>query len=241
MLEGRAFQLVAVPVLAPLPIGWVALGFAVDDAWRRTCTSSPTLEVSFLMRRGRQGLALLASTLAIRAAAHAARRMPAGSDAVIAPCCSIGGEDHQARVIPLSATTACASSRCCTARSSRRSRPSTAAQHTDRAGGAEPRVSIAGSLPSRAASRARSALAAAAKRIQQGDYARRSTVERDDEIGELAASFNHMLDGIESREKRDPALAYEDGLTGLPNRAMFNEQLEQAVRRRARGERRSRC
>jgi len=32
VLDGRAFQLVAVPVLAPLPIGWVVMGFAVDDA-----------------------------------------------------------------------------------------------------------------------------------------------------------------------------------------------------------------
>jgi diguanylate cyclase (GGDEF)-like protein len=55
-------------------------------------------------------------------------------------------------------------------------------------------------------------------------------VEQKDEIGQLAVSFNHMLDGIVSREREILRLAYEDGLTGLPNRAMFNEQLEQAVR-----------
>ena len=39
-----------------------------------------------------------------------------------------------------------------------------------------------------------------------------------------------MLDGIVSREQEILRLAYEDGLTGLPNRAMFSEQLGQAVR-----------
>ena len=73
-------------------------------------------------------------------------------------------------------------------------------------------------------------LAEAAQRIQRGDYTRRLEVESKDEIGELAVSFNHMLDGIESRESEILRLAYEDGLTALPNRAMFNEQLEQAVR-----------
>jgi diguanylate cyclase (GGDEF)-like protein len=73
-------------------------------------------------------------------------------------------------------------------------------------------------------------LAEAAHRVQQGDYTRHVDVARRDEIGQLAVSFNHMLDGIVSREREILRLAYEDGLSGLPNRAMFNEQLEQAVR-----------
>src|SRR5207344_897461 len=49
-------------------------------------------------------------------------------------------------------------------------------------------------------------------------------------VRRLAVSFNHMMDGIVSREREILRLAYEDGLTGLPNRAMFYEQLGQAVR-----------
>ena len=78
-------------------------------------------------------------------------------------------------------------------------------------------------------------LAEAAQRVQQGDYTRHVDVENRDEIGQLAVSFNHMLDGIVSREKEILRLAYEDGLTGLPNRAMFYEQLEQAARLAKRG------
>ncbi len=78
-------------------------------------------------------------------------------------------------------------------------------------------------------------LVEAARRVQQGDYTRHVLVEHRDEIGQLAVSFNHMLDGIVSREKEILRLAYEDGLTGLPNRAMFYKQLEQAARLAKRG------
>jgi GGDEF domain-containing protein len=73
-------------------------------------------------------------------------------------------------------------------------------------------------------------LAEAARRVEQGDYAHPLEVTQKDEIGQLAVSFNHMLAGIVSREREILRLAYEDGLTALPNRAMFNEQLDQAVR-----------
>src|SRR6185436_15672447 len=56
-------------------------------------------------------------------------------------------------------------------------------------------------------------LAEAAHRIQQGDYTQHVGVEYKDEIGRLAVSFNHMLDGIVSREREILRLAYEDGLT----------------------------
>jgi len=90
---------------------------------------------------------------------------------------------------------------------------------------------VAGSLViARSITRPVHRLAEAANRVQQGDYSRHVDVEHRDEIGQLAVSFNHMLDGIVSREREILRLAYEDGLTALPNRAMFNEQLGQAVR-----------
>jgi diguanylate cyclase (GGDEF)-like protein len=73
-------------------------------------------------------------------------------------------------------------------------------------------------------------LAEAARRVEQGDYAHPLEVTQKDEIGQLAVTFNHMLNGIVTREREILRLAYEDGLTALPNRAMFQEQLEQAVR-----------
>jgi diguanylate cyclase (GGDEF)-like protein len=74
------------------------------------------------------------------------------------------------------------------------------------------------------------ALADAATRIEAGDYSVNLTLKRKDEIGRLATSFDLMRASIEERESEVLRLAYQDGLTGLPNRAMFNDRLTQAMR-----------
>ena len=56
--------------------------------------------------------------------------------------------------------------------------------------------------------------------------------EADDEIGRLATSFNMMIKAIDEREKRIVHVGLHDGLTNLPNRKLFTEQLTQALERR---------
>jgi diguanylate cyclase (GGDEF)-like protein len=75
-----------------------------------------------------------------------------------------------------------------------------------------------------------SALGFLANRIRQGDYTQPAKVERDDEIGDLASAFNHMQDGLAKREARITELAYSDQLTGLPNRTLFHDRLDQAAK-----------
>jgi diguanylate cyclase (GGDEF)-like protein len=55
-------------------------------------------------------------------------------------------------------------------------------------------------------------------------------VEGQDEIARLAASFNRMAAGIAERERRITHLAFNDTLTGLPNRALFHEHLDHLLR-----------
>lgn len=57
-------------------------------------------------------------------------------------------------------------------------------------------------------------------------------VETNDEIGRLAGSFNAMIKAIDEREKRIIHVGLHDGLTSLPNRKLFVEQLAQALARR---------
>ena len=51
-----------------------------------------------------------------------------------------------------------------------------------------------------------------------------------DELARLAESFNEMVGKIAEREQRITQLAFNDVLTGLPNRTMFHQQLEQLFR-----------
>jgi diguanylate cyclase (GGDEF)-like protein len=62
-------------------------------------------------------------------------------------------------------------------------------------------------------------------------------VETQDEIGLLAGSFNAMVAAIEERERQIIHVGLHDGLTGLPNRKLFSEQLASTLARRRAGER----
>src|SRR5258706_8866532 len=53
LLKGRLYQLVLVPVLAPLPIAWVAVGVNVDDALARDLNRVTDMQVSFVSRQSR--------------------------------------------------------------------------------------------------------------------------------------------------------------------------------------------
>ena len=69
----------------------------------------------------------------------------------------------------------------------------------------------------------------AAGRLASGEHVK-VQVRGDDELARLAATFNEMSGKIEEREKRITQLAFNDVLTGLPNRTMFQQQLEHLYR-----------
>ncbi len=73
------------------------------------------------------------------------------------------------------------------------------------------------------------------------DYSKRVPSFNTDEIDQLAKCFNEMLSEIEQRDedlldrqKQLHHMANFDSLTGLPNRVLFNDRLEQALRHAAR-------
>jgi len=74
-----------------------------------------------------------------------------------------------------------------------------------------------------------SLLDAAAGKLADGQLAS-VPVSSQDELGRLAATFNRMSSDIVEREKRITQLAFNDLLTGLPNRANFNQHLDHQLR-----------
>ena len=234
VLDGALYQTVVVPVLGPLPIAWLVVGFSIDDKFVRNLQSLTALNVSFLSSRPDNQWQLLASTLSRDTSAALPRSLSGlhntKSDGIAS--LHMGDEDyitltselktqggtHVVAILQQSLQQALEPLR-------RLQRfllfmigvsliAMLAASHKIARNIAKP-ISVLGSL---------------ASRIQQGDYSQSAPADRDDEIGELASAFNHMKDGLATREARITELAYRDQLTGLPNRTLFHDRLEQAAK-----------
>jgi len=80
------------------------------------------------------------------------------------------------------------------------------------------------------------ALDRAARKLERGKFDP-VDVTTSDEIGRLAGTFNQMIAGIAERERRITHLAFNDVLTDLPNRALLREQLDFQLRQAAGRER----
>jgi diguanylate cyclase (GGDEF)-like protein len=69
----------------------------------------------------------------------------------------------------------------------------------------------------------------ATRQVREGNLRVELDVASDDEIGDLARAFREMGEGLHASQEQIRFHAYHDNLTGLPNRFMFRQQLEQAV------------
>lgn len=231
LIDGGAYQIVLVPVLAPVPIAWVAMGFVVDDALASELRQLTTLEVSFLELRAAGQWRLLASTLDSSAKQSLLQGLADLNSTLSKRELDTGTEVQRIRVFKLeqhgntvvlavlqrSLTEAFAAF-------------STLQSTLLMLGLAGLVVSILFSAAiALGITRPLSTLATAATRMQKGDYSETVALRRDDEIGVLASSLDKMRTGIAEREQEILRLAYQDTLTALPNRALFNERLLQAI------------
>ena len=62
LINGQLYQLVVVPVMAPMPVAWVAIGFAVNDALAQDFKGLTRLQVSFLSRQSRESWRIQGTT-----------------------------------------------------------------------------------------------------------------------------------------------------------------------------------
>ena len=240
VLNGALYQMVVVPVLGPLPIAWLVVGFSIDDKFARNLQSLTALNVSFLARNkmGSQWQ-LLATTLSSGSSGTLPHRLPSLPDTKSTETTSTGivtlhmgdedymtltsgletqGDTHIIAVLQQSLQQALEPLRRLQAFLLFLSGISLIAM-------------LAASYKiARSITKPISELGSLAVRIQQGDYSQHATVDRQDEIGELASAFNHMENGLATREARITELAYRDQLTGLPNRTLFHDRLEQAAK-----------
>ena len=91
-----------------------------------------------------------------------------------------------------------------------------------------------GLLFSRRMSRPLREIAAAAKDIAAGNWARQVPVGGSAEATTMAAAFNDMTASLRLAQERLLHDAFHDHLTQLPNRALFMDRLQRAITRRTR-------
>jgi diguanylate cyclase (GGDEF)-like protein len=229
MLDQRLLQLVAVPVQAPLTIGWIVIGFSVDQPLATELRTLTGLQVSFGIEQEGQWN-ILASTLDPEQSLALASRLPPYTQALVTRVLAMP-EQHQLRVVPLgdNGTQHIVAVL---------QRPIDDAMGSFRNLSAKLVVlglfslalSITGSvLIAVGITRPIDALLETVKRIRRGDYSMPIAIHRGDEIGILAQGLDHMRAGIAEREQRILKLAYEDTLTQLPNRSQFGERLQREI------------
>lgn len=214
------YQLVVAPVLAPVEVGWVVFALPVGPADMRGLERLSAVKLSAeVVRRSEVGW-----TQGDGALSNLPERRAAPAD--------LPGGRAFALVVPLpGADKASEAALLLSYRLSDAMAPFRLLRLTMvLAGLVGLGLVILGSMRlARSIARPIAALSRAARAVENGEYPA-VPVAGDDEIGNLAASFNAMARGISEREDRISHLALHDALTGLPNRVLFREQTEAALR-----------
>jgi diguanylate cyclase (GGDEF)-like protein len=228
MIGGEAHQLAAVPVRPAAPLAWVVVGVRLEERFVADLAALAGLDVSLATWDGAQGWRLLASTRAAdeRAALVAALPAQGPGEASVE-----GGGAIESRAVALGRSEGAVVAAVLQRSLKAAAAPFDGLRRTLLALTVLGLVlSLAGAaLMARRITGPLGTLVQAARKVEAGDYGHRAAVAPGDEIGELAAAFNRMCDGIAERERRIAELAYADPLTGLPNRALFNDRIGQAV------------
>jgi diguanylate cyclase (GGDEF)-like protein len=221
--DDKPYQFVIVPIRAPQTIAWLCAGFEIDEtalAEVRSLTSG--LEVSLW-----SSAAGLISTLPPQERNDLLAHMPQAPQTTL----RLGNAEYQTLLQPLP--------------TSDKSRVSVVLQRNLTEAG-QPFVRleleifglsfvlllaavVAAIIFSRSVSRPLRVLAEGAGRIEHGDYVSPIVVEQKDEIGQLATAFNQMQSAIGAREEQIIHQATHDALTGLPNRTLFLDRLQQSI------------
>jgi diguanylate cyclase (GGDEF)-like protein len=232
VLAGRPRQLVAAPIMAPTLIGWVVFAADLDPREMRgleRLSAIPLHAAVLAYRNGRWSEAagsmrVLSSQSAVGAEQHV------GTGAAFEM--AVGGEKSIALAKPL--PTFCADERAILLLAYPKSEALADARKLQLALAL---ITLLGLLMValatwRAAGRITQPLARldeAAGRLASGEHVQ-VRVRGSDELARLASSFNEMVGKIAEREQRITQLAFNDVLTGLPNRSMFQQQLEHSFR-----------
>jgi diguanylate cyclase (GGDEF)-like protein len=200
MFGESAFHVFVVPLRAPVTIGWVVLGFRIDEQLESRLSTLTGLDVAILPSEAVPVSGLLADD---RTLSYSVPFVGGGSDFSVLLQRSL----EEAMLPYVEARRGLLVF----------------------AGTLLFFVAIAGIMFSATIARPLRVLAAAAQKIISGNYDGNVKVVSDDEFGELASSFDAMRLAISEREQRISHRALHDPLTDLPNRYRILQTLTSAI------------
>jgi diguanylate cyclase (GGDEF)-like protein len=236
LMGERPYQFVMVPMKAPQTIGWVLMGFALDDAVVQDMRAVSSLHVAILVQPARGVERVALSTLPPAQAAELLQQ-PVDGELV-----ALGDDPHVCRAIEAAGgfqaaigASAMAGGRMRTlllrsvAEAVAPYRQLQALLAAITAAGI-----VLGGLGSLVTARRVTtplgALVRAAGRLGAGDYSQPvGDRERRDEVGQLAEAFDHMRVSIAAHQAEIRDLAFRDRLTGLPNRLRLRDALQACI------------
>lgn len=202
-LGGRAYQMIVLP-LAPARSAWLCTGFLVDDAMADDIRKITLSHVSFLQRNPNNKWTSIASTLPHSMLMDLLSGLPMkkrekGKTFSI----NLNGEEHVTYLMPLEG------------RENRNIQvvlQRSIFQSMSRFGGLRTTLFLlfalgllnsvlGGVLIAHSVTNPVRTLLEGVRRIASGDYGFRVEIPQEDEIGELASSFNDMTRGLEERDR----------------------------------------
>jgi diguanylate cyclase (GGDEF)-like protein len=225
LLDGRLHQFFAAPVRAPDTIAWVMLGFAVDDTLARRIGDLVGVDVSFIVTDG---------GVARTVASTRDRTMPAQETQLLRSRVigttpgkpRVSGEEFLVQVVDLELGNDAV--RLMLQKPAQEVlAPFFAVRNAMLivSGTALLLAIIVAVRLGRGATRPIETLAAAARRIEGGQYNEPIAMSGSEEFRRLAGTLNAMQKRVAEREARIQHQAYHDELTGLPNRIQAEIEL----------------
>ncbi len=199
--DGKPYQMILLPASVPFPVGWIATGFEIDDRLAKELRQFTQLETSFLApadgakrvfastlpEKERADLARTFSTIEPRDAAMIS--MSAGGEEYLSRSVPLGGQSNVEVVVQRSL-----------AKELKPFEELRLAVLLLSFGGLA--LSLFGALfIARTVTRPVLELAAAAREVERGVYARPVEIRQQDELGELASAFNRMTRGLIERDR----------------------------------------